>query len=55
MRDLPRAEDFQIPYCGDKYWPSHTSCQAKEHRNVMQVSPHVLAGFDPDLTEMVHR
>ena len=47
------SEDFQLPiYCGGgkKYFPDHTQIQAKEHRNVMQVLPHIFNGIDDELT-----
>ena len=47
------AEDFQLPIYasgGKKYFPDHTQIQAKEHRNVMQVLPHILNGIDDELT-----
>lgn len=49
------AEDFQLPRCGGKYFPDHSQVQAKEHRNVMQILPHVLNGLDEELTELACR
>lgn len=40
------ADDFQLPYCGGTYFPNHTSVQAKEHRNVMQILPHIAHGLE---------
>lgn len=52
---FPRHEDFQIPYCGGKYWPDHSKVQAKEHRNVMQIAPFLFVGIDNDLCELCAR
>jgi hypothetical protein len=43
MRQMTRSDDFALPYCGSKgYFPDHSQVQAKEHRNVMQILPHIL-------------
>jgi hypothetical protein len=49
------AEDFQLPYCKGEYFDKHTHVQAKEHRNVIQVLPHLLNGLDQDLTVLAIR
>jgi hypothetical protein len=58
--DLPRAPDFSLPYNGGKYvqdsdGPGLGRIHAKEHRNVMQVLPHILTDIDPDLCELAAR
>jgi hypothetical protein len=40
------TEDSQLPLCNGKYFPEHSHVQAKEHRNVMQVLPHILHGIE---------
>lgn len=55
LKLMPRAEDFTLPQCGGAYIPDHTHAQAKEHRNVMQVLPHIFHGLDDDLTEVAAR
>lgn len=55
MRHLPRAEDSNLPMCGGKYFPDHSNVQAKEHRNVMQILPHILNGIDAPLTLLACR
>ena len=52
MQLFPRSEDFALPLCNGVYIPDHSRVQAKEHRNVMQVLPHMLHGVDDDLTEL---
>lgn len=52
MQLMPRATDFQLPYCDGCYVPDHSRVQAKEHRNVMQVLPFMYDGIDADLTEL---
>ena len=46
MANLPRAEDFNLPLCGGQYVGGHTMVQAREHRMVMQILPHLLHGID---------
>lgn len=55
MKHLPRAEDSNLPICGGKYFPDHSNVQAKEHRNVMQILPHILNGIDTQLTRLACR
>ena len=45
-------EDFHLPTVTDdrKYFPDYSLVQAKEHRNVMQVLPHIMYGLDEQLT-----
>lgn len=50
--ELPRAQDFSLPYSAGKYIPDHSRVQAKEHRNVMQILPHILADIDDNLTRL---
>ncbi|KAF5829602.1 hypothetical protein DUNSADRAFT_15856 [Dunaliella salina] len=50
---MPRADDFQIPYCNGKYFPDHSRVQAKEHRNMMQIMPHTLNGINQDCCELM--
>lgn len=52
MHQCPRADDFSIPHAGGVYFPAHSCIQAKEHRNVMQILPHILKGLD-DKGELV--
>ena len=53
MRLIPRAEgDFSMPFCGGKYFCDHSNVQAKEHRNVLQVLPHLFHGIDEELGEL---
>ncbi|KAL4431239.1 hypothetical protein ABPG75_006495 [Micractinium tetrahymenae] len=47
---MPRAEDSQMPSCD--YFGQMSNVQAKEHRNLMQVLPHLLNGL-PVLTAAV--
>eukprot|EP00798_Chlamydomonas_sp_ICE-L_P015133 gene15134-biopygen24195 len=49
---LTRASDFQLPYAGGVYVPDHSRVQAKEHRNVMQILPHILNDIDDDMTRL---
>jgi hypothetical protein len=49
---MPRAPDFNLPRSGGNYVPDHSQVQAKEHRNVMQILPHILADVDDELTEL---
>lgn len=37
LRQMPRAEDFQLPGRGSGYFFEHSRIQAKEHKNIMQV------------------
>lgn len=52
---MPRADDFQIPYASGKYFPDHSRIQAKEHRNVMQILPHILHGIDEECCDLACR
>lgn len=52
---MPRAEDFQIPYSNGRYFPDHSRVQAKEHRNVMQILPHILHGLDEHCCDIACR
>eukprot|EP00798_Chlamydomonas_sp_ICE-L_P001924 gene1924-biopygen14746 len=49
---LTWASDFQLPYAGGVYVPDHSRVQAKEHRNVMQILPHILNDIDDDMTRL---
>ncbi len=49
---LPRASDFSLPYASGAYFPDHSRVQAKEHRNVMQILPHILNDIDDGLTTL---
>lgn len=49
LMNLVRAEDFSLPDCEDGYFPAPSLVQAKNHRNVMQVLPHIFHGVDQDL------
>lgn len=59
---LPRAPDFNLPYNGGEYIQSDAQAstgigkiQAKEHRNAMQVLPHLLHDIDDDLCHLAAR
>jgi len=51
------ADDFQLPYANGKYFPAadRSRVQAKEHRNIMQVCPHILNGIDEECCELMCR
>jgi len=51
------ADDFQLPYANGKYFPAadRSRVQAKEHRNIMQVCPHILNGIDEECCELTCR
>eukprot|EP00798_Chlamydomonas_sp_ICE-L_P031480 gene31480-6667_t len=58
--DLPRAPDFSLPYNDGKYIQAADDTglgriHAKEHRNVMQVLPHILHDIDPDMCHLAAR
>jgi len=58
--EFPKAPDFHLPYNGGEYVQDQNGkglgrIQAKEHRNVMQVLPHILADIDRDLCELAAR
>lgn len=50
LMHLVRADDFSLPTCEEGYFRKSTLVQAKDHRNVMQVLPHIFWGIDDDLT-----
>ena len=57
--ELPRASDFNLPYNGGVYVQSESQAnkvngkiQAKEHRNAMQVLPHLLHDIDDDMCHL---
>lgn len=50
LMHLVRSDDFSLPDCEDGYFSKATLVQAKDHRNVMQVLPHIFWGIDDDLT-----
>lgn len=53
MHLVPRADgDFCLPFCNGQYFCEHSNVQAKEHRNVLQVLPHLFHGIDEQLTEL---
>ncbi len=59
---LPRASDFNLPYNKGEYIQVNESpaegsgpIQAKEHRNAMQVLPHILHDIDDDLCRLAAR
>lgn len=52
----PRAGDgFQIPYGSGCYFPDHSHVMASEHRNVMQIVPHLVHGLNEDLCDVMCR
>ena len=55
IRDMQRAEDFNLPWCDGAFFPNHVHAQAKEHRNMMQVLPFILWGIDDELAEVACR
>lgn len=50
--EMPRADDFALPYCDGAYFSDHSRVQAREHRNMVQVNPHLFNGIDDDLCEL---
>lgn len=61
-RELPRAPDFNLPYNGGEYVQTEAQAskgigkiQAKEHRNAMQVLPHLLHDIDDALCHLASR
>lgn len=49
--------DFCLPYCDGQYFSKarRNNVQAKEHRNLLQVLPHLLQGIDEELVEVACR
>ena len=59
---LPRAPDFNLPYNGGEYIQPDAQAstgigkiQSKEHRNAMQVLPHLVHDIDDDLCHLAAR
>jgi len=56
--EMPRVSDFDLPYNGGEYIGGEKKIgkiQAKEHRNAMQVLPHILHDIDDDLCHLACR
>ena len=47
-----QPEDYQIPFSGGNYFPGHSQIQAKEHRSMVQILPHLLNGVSDDLVHV---
>lgn len=52
MKQFSRADDFALPWCDGSYVGGHSHVQAKEHRMVMQVLPHMLWGVHDGAAEV---
>lgn len=46
-----RAEDSAVPSC-ENYFSAYSRVQAREHRNMFQIMPHLFNGIDKDLCEL---
>lgn len=53
MRMCPPAVDFNLPYCGGKYFPDKSKVQAREHKHVMQIIVFLAYGvLDDEVVEV---
>lgn len=53
MHDPPRSEDTPIPVGDGTYFSDHCRVQAREHRSMVQINPHIFNGIDDDYQELV--
>lgn len=52
VQRMSRADDFPLPVGDGRYFSDYSRVQAREHRNMVQLMPHLFNGIDEDLCEL---